>query len=310
MKFSPNLKKILKISLMAVGGLALTLILCIGVMYLYLNTTSWHSTNVGYMEDGMGGEVFERSPFPQEVGLMEESTMLKGAPAGDDYELTTVDRKIQKGGSVNMKVEDLDESYDTVSGILGSYNGELTNSYESGEGNERYVSMTLKVESKYFEEIYAEIKEMDGEVIYASYNTDDVTMTYTDLESRLRNLEAAEEQLVTLLTSAEDVTETLAVYTELTGIRSQIEVIEGQLKYMDSQVDYSYLTVSLSLSDTGMSVTDDAWKPWGVAKIAFSSLISFGKGIVNILIWVVVFSPLVGIVVGTVLLVSKKKGKK
>lgn len=309
MKNSSNLRKILKISLMAVGGLALILTLCIGVMYIYLNSTSWHSTNIGYMEDSMGGFDFEGGT-PLRVESIEEAYMPKSATVGNDYELTTQDRKIQKGGNVNMKVEDLDESYDTVFAILGSYNGELTSSYESGEGNDKYISMTLQIESKDFEDIYAEIKEMDGEVIYASYSTDDVTMEYTDLESRLRNLEAAETQLVTLLESAEDVTQTLAVYTELTSIRSQIEVIEGQLKYMDSQVDYSYLTVSLSLSDTGMSVADDTWKPWGVAKIAFSSLISFGKGIVNMLIWVVVFSPLLGIVVGTVFLVNKKKGKK
>ncbi|MCD4756341.1 DUF4349 domain-containing protein [bacterium] len=308
MNLSPNFKNILRISLMVVGGLALTLTLCIGVIYLYLNSTSWYSTNVDYIEGGRGGVYLDESPFLQS-GLVEESSMPKVATIGNDHE-PTVERKIQKGGSVNMKVEDLDESYDEVYDILQKYSGELTNSYESGEGNEKHISMTLQIESKYFEDIYADVKEIDGEVIYASYSTDDVTMQYTDLESRLRNLEAAETQLVTLLESAEDVTETLAVYTELTNIRSQIEVIEGQLKYMDSRVDYSYLTVTLSLSDTGMAVVDDVWKPWGVAKIAFSALISFGKGVVNMLIWVVVFSPLVGIVVGSVLLLRKKKGKK
>jgi hypothetical protein len=228
----------------------------------------------------------------------------------DDYSASNTESKLKKQGTVNILVDDLDTSYNSVYDILQNYEGQLISNYESGEGNDRAISLTLKVESSKFENIYVELKEVEGEIVYASYSTEDVTMEYTDLESRLNNLEATETQLVKILEDATTVSDTLEVYNELTNIRSQIEVIKGQLKYMDSQVDYSYITVTLGLSESGMDIVDEAWKPLGVVKNAFSALVELGKGIANLVIWILVFSPVVGIVVAIVMLAKQRKSKK
>jgi hypothetical protein len=132
------------------------------------------------------------------------------------------------------------------------------------------------------------------------------------LQSRLKNLKATETQLVKILETADTVEDTLAVFNQLSSTRSQIEVLEGQIKYLDNQVDYSYLTVYLSLSDVGKEVKDEKWEPLGVVKNAFSALVDFGIGIVDMLIWVIVFSPVILIPLALVLLIIKKrkKGKK
>ena len=302
MKISPKLIKILQISLMAVGGLAIALAIIFTVFH-----PIYRSNSVGVPEDYAVTDSYYGG-----VGMDESLVMPKESslPDSDNYADSNTESKIQKSGTVEIKVEDLDESYDSVYEILQNYEGSLLSSYESGEGNDRTISMTLKIESSDFENVYSELKELDGEVIYASYYTDDVTMEYTDLESRLRNLESAETQLVSLLATAKTVTDTLDVYSELISIRSQIEVIEGQLKYFDNQVDYSYLSVYLTLSDTGRAVNDEAWKPLGVLKSAFSALVELGKFLVNALIWVLVFSPIVAIVVVIAIVVKRKKGKK
>lgn len=229
----------------------------------------------------------------------------------DNYYEGNTDSKIKKSGDIDLKVEDLEEAYDSIRDIMEGYQATIVSSYDSGEGNEKSISTTIKVKSQSFEDIYEDIKLVDGEVLYASYYTDDVTMEYTDLESRLRNLEAIEIQLVMILDSADTVEDTLAVYTELTNIRSQIEVIKGQLKYLGSQVDYSYLTINLSLSDLGRQINDGEWNPLGVAKNALSSLVKFGLSLVNALIWVLVFSPVIVIIVVMVVLVKRRaKSKK
>jgi len=168
----------------------------------------------------------------------------------------------------------------------------------------------LKIPVEKFDGVYNDIKNIDGEVIYASSFTDDVTQEYIDLESRLRNLQETEKQLVEILKTAKTVEDTLAVYEQLTSIRSQIEVLEGQIKYLDNQVDYSYITVTLRLSDVGKEITDEEWNPLGVLKTAFSSLVSFGKFLVNVLIWLVVFSPAIAIAVVIIVLIKKNIKKK
>ena len=56
-----------------------------------------------------------------------------------------------------------------------------------------------------------------------------MTSDYTDLQSRLRNLEDAEEQLRTIMDSAFNTEDVLTVYNRLVEVREQIEVIKGQI---------------------------------------------------------------------------------
>ncbi|MFA6754448.1 MAG: DUF4349 domain-containing protein [Candidatus Dojkabacteria bacterium] len=254
---------------------------------------------------------FNEGRYPVSEGLSLDSYQRADSRTleADNYYEANIDSKIKKSGNIDLKVESLDESYKSLKEIMDEYQATIVSSYDAGEGNEKSVSTTIKIKSEYFEDIYEDVKQVEGEVLYASYYTDDVTMEYTDLESRLKNLVSTEIQLVKILDTAKTVEDTLAVYTELTDIRSQIEVIEGQLKYLDSQVDYSYLTVNLSLSDLGKDIRDEQWKPLGVAKNAFSSLVDFGIYLADILIWVIIFSPVIAIAVITVILI-KKKAKK
>jgi chromosome segregation ATPase len=227
-----------------------------------------------------------------------------------NYDEANTESKIRKTGVINVTVDNIDSSSEGISKVVDKYGGSIVSSSQRGEGSSEYISITIKTPVEYFEDTYNDIKNIDGDITSASYYTDEVTQQYTDLESRLKNLESTEDQLVNILNDATTVEDTLAVYEQLTSIRSQIEVIKGQIKYLDNQVDYSYLTVNLSLSDTGKEVTDEQWKPLGVIKSAFSALIAFGIFIADALIWLIVFIPVVAIVLGVVLLVKRLKNKK
>ena len=61
---------------------------------------------------------------------------------------------------------------------------------------------------------------------------DDVTAEYVDLSSRLKNLEAAEEQLRDILARAEKTEDVLAVFNQLTAIRGEIEQVKGRMQYL------------------------------------------------------------------------------
>jgi hypothetical protein len=253
------------------------------------------------------------SPTYEESYVYPEAGIDRGMELDSlNYDEANTESKIRKSGSINLTVENLEEANDEVLDILDNYNGSVVSSNESGVGNSKSISITLKVPVEYFEDLFEGVKDIEGEVDYASYYTDDVTQEYTDLQSRLKNLKATETQLVKILETADTVEDTLSVYKELSSTRSQIEVLEGQIKYLDNQVDYSYLTVYLSLSDVGKEVKDEKWEPFGVVKSAFSALVDFGIGIVDMLIWVIVFSPVILIPLAIVLLIIKKrkKGKK
>ena len=304
MVLSKKNKIILTVSSVTVGSIILLLGIILVLIKNYTSTI-WHS-DYGYIDST---SISEEGFSPESIGQDLNSSRSMELESSN-YDEANVDSKIRKSGTVNIRVDDLNISNDAVLDLLDGYNGSVVSSYQSGEGNGKSISLTIKVPVEHFDDIYQDMQNIEGEVEYASYYTDDVTREYTDLESRLRNLEATESQLVKILETAETVEDTLAVYNQLSSTRTQIEVIKGQLKYLDSQVDYSYLTINLSLSDIGKDIKDQKWQPIGVFKNAIASLVNFGIFMVDALIWVFVFSPIVLIPIFIVIAIVKKKARK
>lgn len=225
------------------------------------------------------------------------------AQKGDAYDSGTLTQdemvnnqegsKVQKNGSMSFLVEDLDKAVESMKIVNGKYFGQITNIYDSGRGNDRVVQITVKVPVEEFETYYEELRELDGEVTYANISTLDVTEEYIDITSRLSNLRNTEAQFTKILEQADTVTDILAVQRELNTVRGQIESYEQRKRYFDSQTDYSHITVTFSIDKTGISITDEQWKPLGVVKEAVKALLGVLKGFVNLIIWLVIFSPLV-----------------
>jgi len=223
----------------------------------------------------------------------------------------TEDSKLQKSGSISFLVEDIDEAVTSMKSINTKYSAQITNIYDHGRGNDRYVQITTKVEVGDFEKYYDSLREIEGDVVDASISTTDVTEEYIDITARLKNLRSTEEQLTEIMQSADTVTDVLAVQRELNSVRGEIESYEQRKRYFDSQTDYSYISVTFSVDKTGLNVTEDEWKPWGEFKSAVKSLLDVLKGFVNLLIWLVVFSPLVLIPFFVIkYLIRGKKAKK
>jgi predicted RNA-binding protein len=216
--------------------------------------------------------------------------------------------KVQKNGSVSVLVENIDESIEALKSINNTFGGQITNIYDNGKGNERTVQITVKVPVEKFEAYYEQLRKLDGEVVYADITTVDVTEEYIDITSRLNNLRNTEAQLNKILERADSVTDVLAVQKELSTVRGEIESYEQRKRYFDSKTDYAYISVSFAIDKTGLNISEEQWKPWGEVKAAVKALIEVLKDLVNVIIWLVIFSPLV--LIPYFLIKHFKKGKK
>lgn len=88
--------------------------------------------------------------------------------------------------------------------------------------------------------------EQCGEVTSRQITGNDVTGEMLDLDTRLRNMQAARDRLATLLEQATKVEEVLAVEKELQRITENLELLKGRIKYLTHAVAYSTLTVRLN----------------------------------------------------------------
>lgn len=267
------------------GGLGIFVVICILGLYFFRRSPSYDGGPYTFMSGNTQKAMDSFLPVPS----YEESASL----APDQMVNDAQGSKLQKNGSINLLVEGIDDAVDDLKAVNGMFGGVITNIYDSGRGNDRSVSITVKVPVDKFETYYEELRKIEGEVTYANVSTLDVTEEYIDITSRLSNLKSTEVQLVKILEKAESVTDILAVQRELNTVRGEIESYEQRKRYFDTQTDYSYITVSFSLDKTGLNVAQDEWKPWGEVKAAVKSLIEVLKAFVNMIIWIVIFSPVV-----------------
>jgi hypothetical protein len=136
------------------------------------------------------------------------------------------------------------------------------------------------------------IKNIKGDAIQIqNENTSgqDVTREYTDLQSRLRNLEAAEADLVKIMDKAYQTEDVMNVYNQITQVREQIEVVKGQIQFYDQSSTYSAITIKLLSKAAIQPISVGGWQPIGVARDAVQALIDALKGLTNLAIWLVLF---------------------
>jgi hypothetical protein len=206
-----------------------------------------------------------------------------------------------------MKVDSLEDTSDYIKELSDQFGGYVSNQYEYGVDNNKSVSITVRVPVKRFDTFLTELKDLAVEVTSTYENTADVTEEYIDLEARLTNKRAVEEQYLALLEKAVDVEDMLLIQEQLGYVRGEIESLESQIKYYDSQTEYSTISINLSLSSEGTEVVDESWDPLGTVKDAAGAFVGLLRAAGNVIIWLVVFSP---VVIIPVLLVKVGKKKK
>lgn len=243
---------------------------------------------------------------PMEAPAADMATGYEGA------QTTATERIVIKNGQLEIIVEKPEESLDRISKLAEEFGGYVVNAnlYQSYLENGQEVpraSITIRVLAEKMDEAIARIEaESDRLPQSKTIDSQDVTSEYTDLESRLRNLEAAEAQLVEILEDANRTEDVLAVYNQLTQVREQIEVIKGQMKYYEESARLSSISVELIANQAVQPITSGGWEPVGVIKDAIQALINGLQVVFNIAAYLIlVILPILLIIVLPIYLIVR-----
>ena len=155
-------------------------------------------------------------------------------------------RKVIRTGSIGVVVADVPTSVKAIRGMVASIAGAFVSHTEIG-GNEPYriSSITLRVPAERFDETIERIRAHGREVVAEDVTGRDVTAAFTDIESRMRNAQATEKQLLEIMATSRTVQDTLEVQREVAKVREQIETFQGQLNVLADQAALSTITVNL-----------------------------------------------------------------
>ena len=197
--------------------------------------------------------VIEFSPPSPSDTLFPQSSKDEGGeesdlPGSGQIDQIDTERMIVRTGDIRMVVDDIAITLEEITGIAEDSGGSVISSNIWKE-QERYVGViSIRVPTELFDDTMRALRELAVEVVAEETSSQDVTEEYIDLEAKLRNLEATEEQLLLIMQMAVEVEDILEVQRELTNTRDEIERIKGRMQYLEQTSETSYISVSLTQS--------------------------------------------------------------
>ncbi|MCD6426080.1 MAG: DUF4349 domain-containing protein [Anaerolineales bacterium] len=249
-------------------------------------------SSIGYAPDAMYESA---APMARGVADSYAGDVDNSAYANDGLQIQESQvRMVIKNASLSIVVEEPGVSIEAISKLASDLGGFVVSSnlYRTQTANGLEVpqaNITIRVPADTLDQALAEIKSGAGQILNENVSGQDITQEYTDLESRLRNLERAEEQLTEIMEQAWETEDVLVVYNRLVEVQEQIELIKGQMKYYEQSAALSAISINIQANEAVQPLKIGNWQPVGVAKRALQALINTLKFLADMLIWIVLY---------------------
>ena len=162
---------------------------------------------------------------------------------GVDTQAIAAERDIVRTGSMQLTVDDAEDSAAGVARIASDAGGFVSN--EQARAKDDQVDITVRVPADTFEDVRSDIGDL-GDVVEQTVDAQDVTAQVVDIDSRVASLQRSVERLQGLLSQAGDVGQLATVEGELARRETELEALQGQQRVLADQVALGTLEVHLS----------------------------------------------------------------
>lgn len=224
-------------------------------------------------------------------------------------------RLVIKTGTMNMVVKDIKDSIEKIVKYTEERGGWVVSSSLTEMETVPSGFITIRVPAENFDEALTYFRGLAIRVTYEGTQGQDVTEEYIDLQSRLRNLEAAENQLLKIMERSGEISEVLEVQRELMKVREEIERIEGRIQYLEQSAKMATIAVNLALSEELLPIPPaEKWRPKYVLLQTWKSVLGFLRGfsyfVIKVIVWAVVWVPFGVVIWYGRKIWKKRRGKK
>lgn len=230
------------------------------------------ATSESMVTDQATGETANAVPVP-------EATANAGVPFDT--------AKIIYSGNISLNTEDYQNTFEKISSYaveLGGFVQDSGSNYASEQAGVQANSgyLTIRVPSAKFSEAMTQIQTW-GSPISANVSSTNISQQYEDVQAQLNNLKIEEGRLLEYLKQATNITDMLAIESELNRVRTEIDSLTTTIKNWDTEMAYS--TIYVSLYEKRLSST--------AVNSPFSEIFTkIGEGFVtsiNLLLYIIAF---------------------
>ncbi len=205
--------------------------------------------------------------------------MAPSAPAagsGGSYSSKSSESQmVIREGTITLDVPEgtLEEKKEELSALISQYRGDITYVSFYEYSYEKAYSFTVKISPNDFDSFTSELSNL-GKITSMDTSLEDVTDEYTDLQTRIANLQEELARLNALYDKAEDVEEILLIEREVTRVQTELEIYQYRAEDLETRSAKS--TIRIYLTEPKPAVETDLIMPLGEILGMFLGALSFG----------------------------------
>ena len=265
--------------------------------------SAWMDSSTGFVTDDM------------DYGVMEEIEKESGSSSETGLEEVTSSRKVIRTANLNLQTLDFDGFVEALNQKIAEAGAYLQYADVYGSATSsgrRSANYTIRVPEKQLDTFLIGVEGI-ATVTNKTLGEQDVTLSYVDMENRVRTLEIEQERLLALLEKAEDLDSIIRLEQRLSEVRYQIENYQSSLRTYDDKITYS--TVQIYVYEVAR-VTEKTPETVGERiKAGWSdTMYDISEGAKDFVVWIVVNAPYLAfwtiILCSFIVIVKKKRAKR
>lgn len=214
--------------------------------------------------------------------------------------------KIISTYSIEMNTDEFDLHLQMLQDEAIRLGGYIQSSNVSGTKPEtyndygRYASYSFRIPSDRAEE-FVEYTKGTGEITYSNCDTEDVTLSYYDTETRLQVLRTQLERLQSILVETDNLADIIELEQAISETTLEIEQYTTQLRRYDDLIDYT--TVHVSVSENRLTTGPAAKETLGqrISSGFAESMAGLGVFLEDALVWLICAIPALLLIAAMVL---------
>lgn len=219
-------------------------------------------------------------------------------PGGSDEQQSAVptapaQRMITRTAQIRVVVSDPVAAMRTLTAMVEKRGGYVSDSRQWRSGEQMLASLTIRVPVRDLPATLDSIRHGAIRVENESTSGEDVTEQYADLRAQLTNLQATETELRALLVTVRQRTQKAAdileVFNQLAAIRGQIDRTQSRITTLEQLTELATISVELVPDALAQPLTSGGWRPLGVVRAAFRTLLSTLKWLLEAAIWLIIY---------------------
>lgn len=197
---------------------------------------------------------------------------------------------------LNAQTEDMDtilrsvnEKIAEVGGYIEGqdiYNGSAYESYRY-----RHATLTIRIPADKLTGFVAHVSA-NANIISENTTTENITLSYVAVESRIEALEAERDRLMELMAMAEDMEDLLMIEARLTEVLAELEEVTSQLRLYDNLVNYSTVHLDIEEVKEYTEIEEEPETVWERIANGFTkNLKKVGENLVDFFVGLIVILP-------------------